>query len=83
MISAPTRMTACAATRIFISTVEEATVNKDQVKGNVKEIKGNVKEAAGNLVGNDKLKAKGQIDQAAGKAQSAYGDLKEALEDKK
>lgn len=58
-------------------------MNKDQVKGHVKEAEGTIKEVAGKLVGNDKLKVEGQIDKAVGKAQSAYGDLKDAVEKNK
>ena len=56
-------------------------MNKDQVKGRVEQVKGNIKEAAGKVVGNDKLKAEGQVDQAAGKTQATYGDLKEDVKD--
>jgi len=57
-------------------------MNKDQVKGNVKEVKGNIKEVAGKLVGNEKLEIEGKVDKAVGNAQSAYGDLKDAVEKK-
>ena len=56
-------------------------MNKDQVKGRFEQVKGNIKEAAGKVVGNDKLKAEGQVDQAAGKTQATYGDLKEDVKD--
>jgi uncharacterized protein YjbJ (UPF0337 family) len=36
------------------------------MKGSVKIVKGRIEEAAGALVGNDKLRAKGQTDQAVG-----------------
>ena len=55
-------------------------MNKDQIKGAVKEVEGKVKEVAGKTVGNQKLETEGQIDKAAGKMQSAYGDLKDAVE---
>jgi uncharacterized protein YjbJ (UPF0337 family) len=57
-------------------------MNKDQIKGQVKQVEGKVKEVAGNLVGNEKLKNKGLVEESVGKAQSAYGDLKEAVEKK-
>lgn len=57
-------------------------MNKDQVKGHVKEVEGKVKEVAGKLVGNEKLEIEGRVDKAVGKAQSAYGDLKNAVEKK-
>ena len=70
------------ADKKFIFTLEENNVNKDQVKGRAKEVKGNIKEAAGKLVGNDKLKIEGRVDKAVGKAQGAYGDLKDAVKKK-
>ncbi len=51
-------------------------MNKDQVNGRIESAKGSVKEAAGKLVGNDRLTAEGQVDKAAGKAQSTVGDVK-------
>ncbi len=51
-------------------------INKDQVKGRVNEATGSVKQAAGKLVGNEKLQAKGAVQKIAGKAQAAFGDLK-------
>ena len=51
-------------------------MNKDQVNGRAETVKGNVKEAAGKIVGNDRLAAEGQSDQAAGKVQSTLGDVK-------
>lgn len=56
-------------------------MNKDQVEGRLEEAKGKVKEVAGKVVGNDKLKAEGVGDQAAGKVQSTYGDVKEKTKD--
>lgn len=55
-------------------------MNKDQIKGAVKEVEGKVKEVTGKIVGNKRLETEGQIDKAAGKVQSAYGDLKDAVE---
>ena len=54
-------------------------MNKDQAKGRVKEVKGKVKEVAGRAVGNVNLEQKGKIEKTAGKAQAAYGDLKNDL----
>lgn len=56
-------------------------MNKDQVAGRVEEAKGKVKEAAGKVVGSDKLKTEGVVDQAAGKVQKTYGDTKEQVKD--
>ena len=56
-------------------------MNKDQVKGRVEQVKGSVKEAAGKVVGNKRLETEGQIDQATGKTQAIYGDIKEDVKD--
>lgn len=56
-------------------------MNKDQVSGRVEEAKGKLKEAAGKVVGSDKLKAEGMVNQAAGKVQKTYGDTKEQVKD--
>ncbi len=56
--------------------IKEIIMNKDQVQGRAETAKGAVKEAAGKLVGNDRLTAEGQVDQAAGKVQSTTGDVK-------
>lgn len=56
-------------------------MNKDQAKGRVEEVKGKVKEVAGNLVGDEDLALKGKIQKSGGKAQAAYGDLKQDIKD--
>ena len=43
--------------------------------------KGKVKEVAGRATGNESLEAKGVADQASGKVQSTYGDVKEKAKD--
>ena len=54
-------------------------INKDQVKGRVKEAEGTIKEAAGKAVGNEKLEARGKVQKIVGKAQAAFGDVKQDL----
>ena len=54
-------------------------MNKDQVKGRVKEVKGKAKEIAGILAGDETLEQKGKVQNAVGKAQAGYGDLKKDL----
>lgn len=54
-------------------------MNKDQVKGRIKQAEGKAKEVAGKIVGNKNLKRKGQLENAAGKVQAGFGDLKEDL----
>ncbi len=56
-------------------------MNQDQVKGRAEAAKGHVKEAVGKVVGSEKLKAEGQVDQVAGKTQANYGDAKETVKD--
>lgn len=56
-------------------------MNKDQVEGRVDQVKGKIKEVAGRVTGNEDLEAKGNVDQAAGKVQSGYGDTKEKAKD--
>jgi len=56
-------------------------MNKDQAKRRLEEAKGKVKEVAGNLVGNDELELKGKLQKSGGKAQAAFGDLKENIKD--
>jgi uncharacterized protein YjbJ (UPF0337 family) len=57
-------------------------MNKHQVEGRIDQAKGKVKEVTGRLVGNDRLAREGLADQAAGRAQAGYGDLKEDVKDK-
>lgn len=56
-------------------------MNEDQVKGRLEQAKGHIKEAVGKVTGNESLKQEGRVDQAAGKVQSNYGDLKEDAKD--
>lgn len=53
--------------------------DKDRVDGAAKNIGGKIKEAAGHVTGDEKLKAEGKADQAAGKVQNAFGGAKDAL----
>ncbi len=54
-------------------------MNKDQVKGRVKQVKGKAKQMAGIVVGDKTLEQKGRVQNAVGKAQAGYGDLKKDL----
>lgn len=54
-------------------------MNKDQVKGRYEEAKGKVKEVVGHAVGNTEVEIEGQVQKNTGKAQAAYGDLKEDI----
>ena len=57
-------------------------MNKHQVEGRVDQTTGKIKEVAGRVVGNERLEAEGQLDQAKGKAQATFGDTKETAKDK-
>lgn len=54
-------------------------VNRDQVAGLAKQVKGSVKQAAGKATGSRRTQAEGMADKVAGKAQKAYGDLKDKV----
>ena len=54
-------------------------MHKDEMKGAAKDAKGSVKEAAGKVTGNERLEAEGVADQAAGKVQKGFGDIKEKV----
>jgi uncharacterized protein YjbJ (UPF0337 family) len=54
-------------------------MNKDQIKGDFKRMKGQVKETAGKVFGDKTIENKGKIQNATGKVQKSYGDLKEAV----
>ena len=56
-------------------------MDEDRIEGSAKQMKGKVKEAAGHAVGNDRLRAKGEVEQVAGKTQAEYGDAKERVKD--
>ena len=54
-------------------------MNDDQVMGRIEEVKGKVKKAAGKAVGNKSLENEGRLQKAHGKAQAAFGDLREDI----
>jgi uncharacterized protein YjbJ (UPF0337 family) len=53
---------------------------QDKAEGTAKDLKGKIKEGAGKLVGNERLQAEGQVDQAEGKAQKKVGDIKKVFD---
>ena len=53
-------------------------MDNDRVKGAVKQKVGELKEAAGKVLGDEKLKRQGQVDEAAGKVQNIVGGIKDA-----
>lgn len=54
-------------------------MNKHQVKGSLKDAAGKAQEEVGKATGNRTQEAKGVAKQGEGKAQNAYGNLKETL----
>jgi uncharacterized protein YjbJ (UPF0337 family) len=56
-------------------------MHKDQMKGAAKDAKGSIKEAAGKMTGDDRLRAEGAADKAAGKMQKGVGNMKDAARD--
>ncbi|MER0236999.1 CsbD family protein [Fulvimarina sp. MAC8] len=56
-------------------------VDKNEIKGAAKEAGGKVKEAVGSAVGNERMRAQGEADQAEGKTQKNYGKVKDAVKD--
>ena len=52
----------------------------DKAEGNMREGVGRGKQAAGAMTGNDSLRAEGMKDEVAGKAQKAWGEVKEGTE---
>lgn len=49
---------------------------RDQVEGTAKVAKGVIKQKAGEVAGDPKMKAKGAVDEAAGRLQQKTGQIK-------
>ncbi len=54
-------------------------MDKDRIEGAAKNIKGKVKQKIGKAVGDSKMETEGAAERVAGKAQNAYGSLKDTL----
>ena len=54
-------------------------VNEDRVVGAGKELLGKGERAVGDVVGSDRLKSDGVVDQVSGVVQQGYGQLKDAV----
>lgn len=54
-------------------------MNSDQLKGKAKDIKGDLKQRVGGARKDAAQQGEGLVDQAVGKIQKGYGDLKEKL----
>lgn len=53
-------------------------MNEDQIKGKLKDVGGRVERQVGEWTGDAEKQAHGTLKQAEGKAQSAWGDVKDA-----
>lgn len=56
-------------------------MDNDRIKGAVKQKVGEAKEAAGKVLGDEKLKRKGQAEEVAGKVQNVVGGVKDSVRD--
>lgn len=56
-------------------------VDEDRVEGAARNVGGKVKEGVGKLVGDEKLRREGQVDQVKGRAQNAIGGMKDKARD--
>lgn len=52
-------------------------MDNDRIEGAARNLGGKVEETAGDLLGDNKTKTDGLVDQVAGSAQNAYGSAKE------
>lgn len=53
---------------------------KNQIEGSLHELKGKVKEKAGEAINNPTLRAKGKVENVAGKIQKKVGQFEKVLE---
>lgn len=60
---------------------DKPVIDPDRTEGSAKKLVGNIKEGAGKLLGDEKLKREGQSDQVEGKAQNAWGGVKDKVRD--
>lgn len=56
-------------------------MDKDRIKGKMDDVKGRVERQVGEWTGDKDAQAEGAMDQAKGKAQNAWGKLKDAGRD--
>jgi uncharacterized protein YjbJ (UPF0337 family) len=56
-------------------------MNQDRIRGGVKEAVGRVQDAAGGLIGDTRTQLNGKLRQVAGRAESAYGETFDNLQD--
>jgi uncharacterized protein YjbJ (UPF0337 family) len=60
--------------------MQEADMNQDQMKGNVKDAAGKVQQKAGEAFDSKEQQAKGLKKQVEGKAQEKWGDAKDVVD---
>ncbi len=56
-------------------------MDKDRAEGAGHQVKGTLKQAAGKLTGDERLRAEGEVEKAAGKLQTGVGKGKDAVRD--
>jgi len=56
-------------------------MNKDTIVGTAKEIGGKIHSAVSHIAGNKEGEARGNVDEAEGKAQKNYGKVKDIIKD--
>lgn len=54
-------------------------MNRDQIDGRIKQSGGQLKQFAGKALGNTRLEHEGRVQQATGRAQACYGDIKNGI----
>lgn len=56
-------------------------MNDDKIKGKIDDVKGRVKRQVGEWTGDENAQAEGTMDQAKGKIQNAWGNVKDDVKD--
>jgi uncharacterized protein YjbJ (UPF0337 family) len=56
-------------------------MNDDKIKGKIEDVKGRVKRQVGEWTGDENAQAEGAMDQAKGKVQNAWGNVKDDVKD--
>ena len=57
-------------------------MDEDRIEGAAKNLGGKVKEGIGKVVGDEKLRREGQVDQVKGRTENAIGGIKDAAREK-
>ena len=59
--------------------IQESSVNKDQIEGRLRKVEGKIKEVAGKVIGDKALEDNGRTRKILGNIQAGHGDLKNNL----